>query len=396
MRERLVTAFVGFTIAVLALFGVPRAYQVADLVQTQEQRKVDRSADLVAVLVREKLADDRPVTPELLDATLHEGEHVEYVAPDGSRTGSTTPYQPAADDLTAHRSLPDGASVTLRRSADLVDDRVSDALLPLVVIVILLLLLSAAAGWLLARRLARPFQRLAVAARRIGTDRFDVDLPVSGIPEAQEIGAALRSSAQRIDVLLEHERELAVHASHELRTPVTALRLELEDLALWPQTAPEVAEQLAVAVADLDRLSEAITRLLDRSRSHRVQSARDVELSALVAEVVAERRAAGQDETVRVEGGPLGAHLDPVAFKRLVGLLLDDAQVPGPGAVDVGLSGAATHLEVRVTWGDGASPEVDRRADEVARGIGGQLVPFGGERSGVALRLARAIVAGAD
>ena len=89
MRERLVAAFVGFTVGVLALLGIPRAYQLADLVHTQEQRKVERSADLAAVLVREKAADERPVTPQLLDAMLHRDEHLEYLAADGTRITST-------------------------------------------------------------------------------------------------------------------------------------------------------------------------------------------------------------------------------------------------------------------------------------------------------------------
>ena len=60
MRERLVAAFVGLTL-VVGLYGVPRAYLLGDLVETQEQRKVERSADLIAVRSpSEQAAADRP------------------------------------------------------------------------------------------------------------------------------------------------------------------------------------------------------------------------------------------------------------------------------------------------------------------------------------------------
>ncbi len=84
MRDRLIGAFVGMTIAVVVLFSVPRAYVVADLVERQEQRKIERSADLIAILVAERQSDAQPMTSEFLEQTLNRAEYVEYVAPDGS------------------------------------------------------------------------------------------------------------------------------------------------------------------------------------------------------------------------------------------------------------------------------------------------------------------------
>ena len=92
--------------------------------------------------------------------------------------------------------------------------------------------------------------------------RFDVEVPHYGVPEAEAIGSALRRSARDLDALVRREREFAVSASHELRTPVTALRLEIEDVASWPQTPPDVAEELSRALAELDRLSATISTLL--------------------------------------------------------------------------------------------------------------------------------------
>jgi len=52
-------------------------------------------------------------------------------------------------------------------------------------------------------------------------------------------------------------------ASHELRTPITALRLSLEDLTLWDSTPPAVRAELQRALREIDRLSTAVTRVLE-------------------------------------------------------------------------------------------------------------------------------------
>jgi signal transduction histidine kinase len=386
MRERLVAAFVAFAVAALALLAIPRAYQTADLVQTQEQRKVDRSADLAVVLVREKLADERPVTPQLLDAMLHVGEHLQYVAADGTRTTSTEPHDVAAGDLVARRVLPGGGSVTLSRSGDLVEDRVAQALLPLVLIVIFLVLLSAAAGWTIARRMARPFQRLAAAAQQLGTGDLDLDLPSFRVPEAEKIGVALRTSARQIDELLAHERQVAVHASHELRTPITALRLELEDVALWPQTPPEVAQELTRSLTELDRLAAAVSNLLDRSESRRQGAESEVDLVALVAGAVDRSVSrSGTTGAVRQEqAAPVPARLDRATVGKVLDLLLADACSRPDARVTVAAADAGTHLEVTISSTgpdrrEEATPAADdegtlRSARDLAASLGGQVM----------------------
>ena len=409
MRERLVAAFVGSTLLVLVLFGVPRAYQLGDLVQAQEVHEVERAADLAAVVVQGKVADDQPVTPALLDDLLQRGERLEYTAADGTTVTSAedaedaeeaaTPEDP--EDLRTTRELPGGGSITLERSAGMVQDRVSEALLPLVVVVLALLALSVVTGVILARRLAWPFQRLAVAARRLGTGEPVIDVPHSRIPEAEAIGEAIRTSAAQLEELRQHERELAVHASHELRTPVTALRLELEDLALWPQTDPAVAAQLQASVVELDRLSTAISQLLDRSRDQRSHAAEDVDLDALI-RLAASGGAAGRQEgragVRHVAGGVGTVHADRVTLQRLVTTLLDRAGEASDATVVVLTLDAGSHVEIQVAGRSLEESVGDRllrdpQLQELTGALGGQLtlLPREGDRDGLVVRLMRKI-----
>src|SRR6478672_2316448 len=285
MRERLIAAFVGLTIAIVALYGIPRAYIVAELVQQSEERKIERSLDLLAILLVERSSDPAPITEEYLASLLNEAERIEYVSPDGASTiAAGAALSDGAQDIVRSIPLENGGQVTLARASDLVEQRVADAVMPVVLLGIALILGSVLLGFWLARRLARPFQDLARVADELGSGRFDVEVPHYRVPEAEEIAFALRSSTDALRELVRREHEFAANASHQLRTPVTALRLELEDLAMWPETPPVVADELGRALRELDRLSETVTELLALARGQRLAAVAEVDLGAIVRE----------------------------------------------------------------------------------------------------------------
>lgn len=408
MRERLIAALVGMTVAVIALYGVPRAYFLADLVQSQEERKIERSVELLSVLLAEREKDASPVTEEFLAGLLNEAEAISYVSHEGTLVTAGTPAEGDGSDIAMTRAVPGGGEVTVTRSGALIDRRVSEALMPLVLIGLGLTASSAAVGFLLARRLARPFQELASAATQLGRGRFDMDVPHYAVPEAEGIGEALRRGASQLEGLVRREREFAVNASHQLRTPITALRFELEDLAQWPETAPAVAAELELALTELDRLSEAITELLSLARGQRQEAATQVDVGDLVRGVV-ERwlpQARAQQRHLLLDapdGLVTRLHTGPVS--QILDVLVENALDHGRGDVTVGVVDADTHLQLRVAdqgarafdvevFGRGVSGGRSTGlglavADELADAIGGRLHLHPSAHTEFVLRLPR-------
>lgn len=383
MRERLVAAFVGLTVLVVALYGIPRAYFLADLVRSQEQHRVDRTVQLAKVAIDERTSAHRAITPSFLDNLADSDERIRVDT--GTRLiDSTTGPRSAQDNVTASTKLADGDTVWVLRSADAVDAEIAKALLPLVLLGLFLAVLAGGIGFVIARRMARPFQDLAAAARGLGAGRLHPNLPTYKVPEAQEIGEALRFSGEKLDALLSHERELAVHASHELRTPVTALKLELEDLALWPETPQSVAAQLGRATSELDRLSEAIAELLASSREVLSSEEIDLDLDALLADTVERLNNAGI-AVIHDPSGPMPTRLDPQPLVRLLAMVITSGQ----GAAFVSATDRNTHLEVRIGWSGTAPSTASAATNELAASIGGNLSQDG---QAITLRLPKRAV----
>ncbi len=366
MRDRLVLAFVGLTVAVIGLYGVPRAYFLADLVRDQARTSLTGSAAVIEDLVTERTRGGGEVDAELLRGALSAADRIELDRP-GQSALVVGDSAPGAGGVTVSRRLNDGATLRLSMSGESIGASIRTALKPLILLGLALAFAAAVLGALIARRLSRPFQDLAAFSRELGHGRFDIDVPSYAVPEADAIGASLRGAAGQLDDLVRREREFAANASHQLRTPITALRLSLEDLTLWPETDPAVAEELGHGLDELDRLSGAIDELLDLARGRRIEAQQVVDLMAVVrgCEARWSRRLAaesrelvvgqvGRRSRTRVPLGPLEQVLD---------VLIDNARKHGRGTITVEVRDAGTHLEVVV--GDegaaGLGPEVFRR-----------------------------------
>lgn len=119
-------------------------------------------------------------------------------------------------------------------------------------------------GWFVAARLARPVRELRDDAVRLGGGDFSITPRRSGVAEIDETADVLADTAHRLGETIRREREFTVNASHQLRTPITSLRVLLEGELVAPR--PDPSDALHDALGDVDRLQSTVDTMLDVAR----------------------------------------------------------------------------------------------------------------------------------
>ena len=156
-------------------------------------------------------------------------------------------------------------AVRVTQSVEAVNDRVRRSVLALVGIGAFALLLGLALAWVLAETLSRPLRRLAASARRVEAGDLSARAEVKGATEQQEVAHAFNDMTERLERVLDAQREFVANASHQLRTPLTGLRLRLESAAM-KAAGTDLEAELAAAEHEVDRLSRLLTALLTLAR----------------------------------------------------------------------------------------------------------------------------------
>jgi two-component system, OmpR family, sensor kinase len=156
-------------------------------------------------------------------------------------------------------------SVRATQSVAAVDDEVRGDALVLVAAGGVALLLGVAVAWVLAGFFTRPLDALAGTARRVAGGDLSARAPVSGSREHKEVATSFNEMTSRLQGALEAQREFVANASHQLRTPLTGLRLRLE-AAGDRSRDPEVREELAAAEDEVERLAALLGNLLVLAR----------------------------------------------------------------------------------------------------------------------------------
>jgi signal transduction histidine kinase len=248
-----------------------------------------------------------------------------------------------------------------------VDMRVRRVWLALAGVALVVLAAVALAGSALARSVTRPLRGLGQATATLANGDLGARAPTgAGPPELRQLAAAFNDMAARLGRLVDSQRAFVADASHQLRTPLTALRLRLENLE------PELssgAGDLRAAIAETGRLARLVDGLLALARAETATAMREaVDLAA----VMAERRAtwsplaAEQDVDLVVEPGPAQrVWALPGAVDQVLDNLLANALRVAPAGsrirMAVGRAGDRVELHV-IDQGPGMTAEQRERA----------------------------------
>jgi signal transduction histidine kinase len=240
----------------------------------------------------------------------------------------------------------------------------------LVILAVALLAVLAAVGLAVwqARRLASPLSDLAATAERLGSGDPRPRHRRYGVPELDRIADVLDASAERIGRMLTAERRLAADASHQLRTPLTALSMRLEEIMATADDREAVKEEAAIALGQVERLTDVVQRLLTNSRDPRTGSAVDFDLDEVVKQQVEEWRPAYQGEgRSMVLSGARGLRAvgTPGAVAQVLATLIENSLMHGAGTVALHTRVTGNQAVVEVSDdGPGVPPDLGARVFE--------------------------------
>ncbi|MFZ0493964.1 MAG: HAMP domain-containing sensor histidine kinase, partial [Acidimicrobiia bacterium] len=191
-----------------------------------------------------------------------------------------------------------------------------------------LVALSALVADRLARSVVHPVQDLSQAAHLLGEGDLSVRVSPDGPPEVVEVGEAFNRLAGRVGDLLEEERRNAADLSHRLRTPLTALRLEIESM-------PDRTDRLTDALDELERTVDYVIRQARRPVREGIGARTD--LGGVVEERVAFWGALaddqGRDWSADVQGGPYVVQVTREDAAAMVDALLGNVLAHTPEGV---------------------------------------------------------------
>ena len=228
-----------------------------------------------------------------------------------------------------------------------------------------------------ARRFAEPMNELVDRAERLGAGESQFQPLVTGILEVDRVADVLGRSAQQMTRSLASERDFASDASHQLRTPLTALLMRLEEISSTGDLAV-VREEASIAMTQVERLTTVVDELLSRTRRDPDASPPSVSLDSVIASLQQEWQPAFEQarRSIRVHGQRgLSVRATPVALSQVLSTLLENSLAHGRGTVDVEARRSGPSVVVEVgDQGDGVpaviAPHIFERSVSTAQSTG--------------------------
>ena len=386
MTRRLLASYLLITVLTLVLLEVPLAVFFAQRERERIAADLEHDATVIATLYEDDLENDLPLDPapavEYHDRT---GARVVVVDREGismvdtaaaiDRDFSTRPEM--VDALTGERATGTRSSDTLatdilyvaipvasggtvhgalRVTIDTSDvsARIHRFWLGLAAIAIVIVGLVALVGWWLASSVTRPVKRLQADADRFADGDLTVGPgPPGGPPELRALADSMATMATRLDELLAAQRTFVADASHQLRSPLTALKLRLENL--HSHLPDDAVTGLDAAMEETDRLGALVNDLLQLARADDRPPRAVVDLAQLSADRIDTWTAVAESRHVelRTDGldAPVVVEAVPGAIEQILDNLLDNAldASPAGSSITVAITSGPHEHQLRIT-----------------------------------------------
>ncbi|WP_030672644.1 ATP-binding protein [Streptomyces sp. NRRL B-1347] len=382
MRRRLINSTLAVVLVVIAVFGVSLVIVETRTISNSAQERVNSEAVRLASIVDSRLISDERVSGAILREQVDTDRYARIDIP--GRAPIEVGTRPTGDVIRATEDGEEGEKVTVEEPRTAVTQEVGRTLLIIGGVALLAIVAAVLLAVRQANRLASPLTDLAETAERLGSGDPRPRHRRYGVPELDRVADVLDSSAERIARMLTAERRLAADASHQLRTPLTALSMRLEEVAVTDDL-DTVKEEATIALTQVERLTDVVERLLTNSRDPRTGSAVSFDLDEVIKQQLEEWRPAYRSAgRAIVSSGKrhLQAVGTPGAVAQVLAALIENSLMHGGGTVA---------LRTRVT-GNQAVIEVTDSGPGVPADLGARIFErtiSGRNSTGIGLAVAR-------
>ena len=217
--------------------------------------------------------------------------------------------------------------------------------------------LALAAAWFIASRISKPLKAMARSAETVGRGQTPEPLPEDGADELKRLAAAFNAMAADLQRNERERSEVLAGISHDLRTPLTRLRLEAE-----LSVSDEGARQ--AVVSDIEQMESVISQFMDYARAESGEPPSPTDLPALLTNIAARQIAVGRQVVADLQAQD-EVLLRPKAIARAVTNLLDNAAKYAGGEISLRLS--ATLDEMCIEVGDHGPGVPESEVDRLKR-----------------------------
>jgi len=354
------------TLVAVVAFGVPLGVAARRLYANEATLRLERAAASSAILVPRSFQQsgdpvELPRSAEGIGLSLygpngrrvtgfgpsHADPVVEAAIRGAANTGTSGRELVAAIPLTSNERVYGVLRAAMRQ--DRVTDRIWRTWAAMAGTAVAALLLAALVAWWQTRRLVRPVRELASAADRLGAGDFSVRPAPTGIEELDVVASTLGRTSERLGRMIGRERTFSEDASHQLRNPLTGLRLRLETARTTPSMTRD--ELIDGSLADLERLDNTVEALLALAREeHPERSELDVAALLRAIEETWHGRLAALGRRLHLRGSHVRTHVhvSTPALHQVLDVLVSNAMQHGAGTVTVDAHDVAGGLAIDV------------------------------------------------
>lgn len=382
MRRRLINSTLAVVLVVIAVFGVSLVIVETRTITSSAQDRIESEALRLVGIVESDVLEKKPVDAGALAEQLDPGRYARITIPGRAPVEIGTRITDSVIRGTARGEQ--GETVVVEESRSTVTREVGRTLAVVGAVALLAVVAAVLLAVRQANRLASPLTDLAETAERLGSGDPRPRHKRYGVPELDRVADVLDSSAERIGRMLTAERRLAADASHQLRTPLTALSMRLEEITVTDDLET-VREEATIALTQVERLTDVVERLLTNSRDPRTGSAVPFDLDEVVKQQLEEWRPAYRSAgRAVVRSGKTGIRAvgTPGAVSQVLATLVENSLMHGGGTVALRTRVIGNQAVLEVTdEGPGVPPDLGNRIFE--RAISGR------NSTGIGLAVAR-------